>query len=127
MDWFRSALGPAPVFSPGEPERRKSARKVAAEFPAELAWRSPAGLVRSAALLFNVSRDGLLVLSDHAPSAPGELLIRLRLPAPDRWVAARLVQARRIRSGPVQMRLRFEPPVPGWFLAAAVADSARDN
>jgi hypothetical protein len=127
MDWFRSALGPGAVFSPREPERRKASRKEAVEFPAELAWHSPSGLQRSAALLFNISRDGLLVLSDRSPAAPASLLVRLRLPAPDQWVAARVVTARRIRSGPVELRLRFEPAAPGWFLAAAVADSAHDN
>lgn len=103
---------------------------------AEVCWLSrsePASpplerhLSKTSAAVMEIRREGMLLIADDAPPAGTKVLVRLPRLMPRLWLPAVVVAARRMRVGPVELKLGFNTKPPGWFLAAAADDSAAVN
>jgi hypothetical protein len=108
-------------------ERRSEPRFPAVDNASEVGWWEGLELRVTAAQLMDVSREGLLVLVDQAPSGDGLVLVRLVAPELSDWVEAQLIESRETRVGPYQLRLVFRDAPPRDFLERAIARLNEDE
>src|SRR5262249_45164780 len=106
---------------PETQERRAEPRYPAVDNASEVGWVENGTLRSTAAQLMDVSRDGALVIGDEEPGAGSPVLLRLVEPNPTLWVETTLVESRRTRLGPFQLRLVFRGVPPPEFLERASA------
>lgn len=81
----------------------------------------------AAAAVMEIRRDGMLLLADDSPPAGTKVVVRLPRLMPGLWITAVVVAARRMRVGPVELKLAFSTKPPGYFFAATADDSAAIN
>ena len=103
---------------------------------AEVCWLRPTAsalpsfnprLKVTSAVVMELRREGMLLLADDSPPAGTRVLVRLPRLTPRLWLRAVVSASRRMRFGPVELKLDFETKPPGWFLAAASDESAAVN
>ncbi len=85
---------------------------------ARIGWLAGVRPQFSTALIVTANETGLLILADAAPPPGRRLVVCWPRLMPGLWVNVRSRSVRRMRSGPFQVRLRWEDRPPGWLLAA---------
>ena len=112
---------------PEPTDRRDSPRRPAVENRAMVGWSLSDQLTTTMAQVMDVSGCGLLVLADEEPSGDGHVLVRLVEPTATEWVETTLIESRRTRFGPYQLRLAFRETSVGGLLKALTAHAGRVN
>ncbi len=102
-------------------EHRSAPRYPAVENVSLVGWWRDQRLETTAAQVMDVSRSGLLILADDDPPGDGPVLVRLVKPTITAWVELSLVESKRTRFGPYQLRLAFREVPPLAFFAAATS------
>lgn len=96
--------------------------------PAELAWLTPSGRLRLvSAVVMSTTRRRVLLLADAAPRRGGRAVVHVPRLAPGVWLDVAVLAARRLRVGPIQVRLGFIGAAPSWLVAALSGAPADSN